>query len=522
MSIHGRFLSRESHNLNRIFRQLMYQDQSALHQHFEEALKFHRTGQVDKASFFYAKVLATDANHAVSQHHLSVLKFEQGDYAAALTLQNQLIEQHPNKAGYFNNRGNTLVRLGHFEDALKDFDQAIRLESYSAEFLVNRANAFAALDQSEPALADLTQAIALSPLLAMAYANRANVFHNASRHLQALADIDQALALEPGNSQFHYNKGNILVKLQRNKEATEQYQLACAFDEDFELAHLKWANLLMSMQALPEAAQVLQTAHARHPQSEACLVLLGEVHALLDEINIAKGYFDQAKTLNPLDEEVDYYAAANLGLPPPLKAPMVYVKKLFDGYAPHFETQLQQELAYASPAHLHTQWLRHAQAPIESALDLGCGTGLVAKSFKPDCRFIDGVDISAQMIKKSQATGLYRQLHMEEVHVFLKRNLQAYDLVVCADTLVYIGELDALFAGVRQALTSGGFFSFTVETTSSPSYALKQSKRYGHAIAYLELLAKQTGLQVVVIEGDMIRHEQPVPVQGFNLLLKKI
>jgi predicted TPR repeat methyltransferase len=51
---------------------------------------------------------------------------------------------------------------------------------------------------------------------------------------------------------------------------------------------------------------------------------------------------------------------------------------------------------------------------------------------------------------------------------------------------------------------------------------LKQSKRYGHAIAYLERLAKQTGLQVVAIEGDIIRHEQPVPVQGFNLLLKKI
>lgn len=499
----------------------MLQEQSALHQHFENALMFHRTGQVEKASFFYSKVLSTDANHTISQHHLSVLKYEQGDYATALALQNQLIEKHPHKAGYFNNRGNTLVRMGHLEDALKDFDQAIRLETQSSEFHVNRANAFIALDQFDSALADLNQAIALSPFLAMAYANRANVFHHTSRYLQALADIEHALTLEPGNPEFHYNKGNILVKLQRSNEAVEQYQLACAFDENFELAQLKWADLLMSMRALPEAAQVLQTAHTRNPQSEACLVLLGEAHALLGETNLAKAYFDQAKSLNPLDEEVDYYVAANLNLPPPLKAPTVYVKKLFDGYAPYFETQLQQELAYASPAHLHTQWVRHVQSPVLSALDLGCGTGLVAQSFKSNCSFIDGVDISAQMIKKAKATGLYRHLHLEEVHAFLQRNQQSYDLVICADTLIYIGELEALFAGVSQALMDGGFFSFTVESTSSSRYALKQTKRYGHAIGYLERLAKNTGLQVVAIEGDIIRHEQPEPIQGFNILLKK-
>jgi len=65
----------------------MLQEQSALHQNFANALMFHRTGQVEKASYFYSKVLSTDANHAISQHHLSVLKYEQGDYPTALALQ---------------------------------------------------------------------------------------------------------------------------------------------------------------------------------------------------------------------------------------------------------------------------------------------------------------------------------------------------------------------------------------------------------------------------------------------------
>ena len=499
----------------------MLSEQSLLSKHFEEALMLHRQGQIEEASFLYAQVLSVDAHHAISQHHLSVLKYEQGDYEAALALQHQLIENHPHKAGYLNNRGNTLVRLGQAAKALDDFDQAIHIDPQTAEFRVNRANALASLDQYEPAISDLDQAIDLSPGLGMAYANRANLFHSTARHAQALADIEQALSLEPDNPQFHYNKGNILATLRRSQEAANHYQRACETDPAFELAHLKWADLLMSMQALPDAVQVLQATLERLPQSEACLVLLGETHALMGETQVAENYFHQAKRLNPLDEEVDYYAAANLGLPPPLQAPVAYVKKLFDGYAPHFESQLQQELAYASPEHLRTQWLRHAQMAKVSALDLGCGTGLVAKSFGPFCSFIDGVDISAQMIKKSQATSMYRELHLEEVHSFLARQHQTYDLVVSADTLVYIGDLEGLFAGVAKALNPGGWFSFTVEATSSPRYALKQSKRFGHAIPYVEQMARQSDLQVLAIEGDIIRHEQPLPIKGFNLLLQK-
>lgn len=521
MSNYGRSQQYMTQNATTFIGHCMLTEQSTLNKHFEDALMFHRTGHVEKASFFYSQVLSADANHAVSQHHLSVLKYEQGDFEAALTLQNKLIDNHPNKAGYHNNRGNTLMRLGQAEQAMKDFDQAIQLEAHTAEFHVNRANALVALDHSELALTDLNQAIELTPSLAMAYANRANVLHNCSNHQQALADIDQALLLEPGNAQFHYNKGNILVRLRRSHEAATQYQQACELDAEFELAYLKWADLMMSMQALPQAAQVLQFTRERHPTSEACLVLLGEVHALLGETHLAQDYFAQAKSLNPLDEEVDYYAAANLGLPPPVQAPAVYVKKLFDGYAAHFEAQLLHELAYASPARLHTQWLRHANASKVSALDLGCGTGLVAKSFMPNCAYIDGVDISMQMIKKSQSSGLYRQLHLEEVHAFLQRNQQTYDVVVSADTLVYIGQLDTLFAGVRQALKLGGCFSFTIEATSASTFALKQSKRYGHAMAYIEYLAKRNGMQILAIESDIIRHEQPVPIQGFNLLLKK-
>ena len=113
--------------------------------------------------------------HEISQHHLSVLKFGLGHYKKALSLQNNLININPHKAGYYNNRGNTLLRLGDFQKAISDFNHAIELDPHKAEFLVNRSNALSCLDEYPEALFDLDEAIKVDANLAIAYANRANV-----------------------------------------------------------------------------------------------------------------------------------------------------------------------------------------------------------------------------------------------------------------------------------------------------------------------------------------------------------
>lgn len=494
---------------------------STVEESFSEALMFHRTGITSNAIFYYKKVLAIEPNHEISQHHLSVLKFGLGKYEEALKFQNNLINMNPRKAGYYNNRGNTLLRLGDVQKAIGDFNQAIEIDSHKAEFLVNRANALSYLDEFPEALFDLDEAIKIDPNLAIAYANRANV-HSSSKHFHdALIDIDQALELEPHNAQFHYNKGNILASLHRHQEAVVNYQISCDIDSNFEIAHLKWAHLVISLQSFPEAVRVLNKMLKQFPESLECLILLGEVHAQLGDTEEAQVYFKQAKNLFPHDEEVDYYAAANLGLAAPAKSPAAYIKRLFDSYAHNFDVELQQHLRYASPDHLKTQLVRHISKPIVTALDLGCGTGLVAKSLRSCFEFIDGVDISSEMIKKSESTKLYRQLHLTDIHSFLIKNQECYDLVMCADTLAYIGKLDEVFKGVSQILNIGGWFSFTVEATALPTFQLKQSKRYGHSISYLQHQAQQSQFDVVAIEGDVIRRENSEPINGFNVLLRK-
>jgi tetratricopeptide (TPR) repeat protein len=148
---------------------------SNVEESFSQALMFHRTGITSKAICYYKKVLAIEPAHEISQHHLSVLKFGLGHYKKALSLQNNLININPHKAGYYNNRGNTLLRLGDFQKAISDFNHAIELDPHKAEFLVNRSNALSCLDEYPEALFDLDEAIKVDANLAIAYANRANV-----------------------------------------------------------------------------------------------------------------------------------------------------------------------------------------------------------------------------------------------------------------------------------------------------------------------------------------------------------
>lgn len=67
-------------------------------------------------------------------------------------------------------------------------------------------------------------------------------------------------------------------------------------------------------------------------------------------------------------------------------------------------------------------------------MDVGCGTGLLGKPlYEMGYRHIDGVDLSAEMLEKAEASGFFRRLFEGvDIHQRLPEELQsAYDVAVC-------------------------------------------------------------------------------------------
>ena len=58
---------------------------------------------------------------------------------------------------------------------------------------------------------------------------------------------------------------------------------------------------------------------------------------------------------------------------------------------------------------LHETLIKHNYNQDTEILDLGCGTGLVVEHlYKLGYKNVDGIDISEEMLKLSEAKGVYR------------------------------------------------------------------------------------------------------------------
>lgn len=80
----------------------------------------------------------------------------------------------------------------HWDRAIADFDEAIRLKPDFVSTLNNRANTFYVKGQFGRAIADFDEAIRLNPKFAEAYGNRGNVYRKRGIIDQAIRDYDKA------------------------------------------------------------------------------------------------------------------------------------------------------------------------------------------------------------------------------------------------------------------------------------------------------------------------------------------
>ena len=265
------------------------------------------------------------------------------------------------------------------------------------------------------------------------------------------------------------------------------------------------------------AAEVLEQALERAPGWAAAWFALGEARERLGDRDGAAEAYRAAVRCDPADAQG---AAARLALigrgDPPTSLPAAYVARLFDQYAPRFEAHLTAALGYRAPA-LFAEALS-AAAPgrrFVSALDIGCGGGLMGEALRDRVGHLTGVDLSPAMIARARERGVYDALVADDAVAVLRRQPPAtFDLIVAADLLVYIGDLAPLFAAAATALTGDGLIAFSVETSEDDGFSLGASMRFAHSRAYVEATASAAGLRSLFVRAASIRREAGADAPG--------
>ena len=82
------------------------------------------------------------------------------------------------------------------------------------------------MERHEEAIADYDEAIRLKPDYAQAYYNRGNAKGRLERHEEAIADYDEAIRLKPDHAQAYYNRGAAKAALDLRDEARKDFEIA--------------------------------------------------------------------------------------------------------------------------------------------------------------------------------------------------------------------------------------------------------------------------------------------------------
>jgi predicted TPR repeat methyltransferase len=125
------------------------------------------------------------------------------------------------------------------------------------------------------------------------------------------------------------------------------------------------------------------------------------------------------------------------------------------------------------------------------------------------------------MVERTQALGVYDLVAQSDLSQYLQGTAQRYDLVLAADVFIYVGALEAVFAGVARVMEPGGVFCFSVESAEGQEMVLRDSLRYAHSRPYIEKLATQFGFGVSTVSQHPIREDQRVPVPGLYFWLTR-
>ncbi|WP_438753742.1 methyltransferase [Pararhizobium sp. O133] len=210
--------------------------------------------------------------------------------------------------------------------------------------------------------------------------------------------------------------------------------------------------------------------------------------------------------------------------------PSQHVERLFDDYADRFDVSLVDKLGYNVPETLTALLEEHiGEARIAHLVDLGCGTGLFGARIRARTDYLEGYDLSTNMLAKAADKHVYDHLGQADLFLppetsglFDAKATHRATLVSATDVFLYLGNLDSILVLVTELLSPGGIFAFSTEDAGdNGDVVLRPSLRYAHSRDYIRRRCAEFGLTVLADRETIIRNDGGKPLSGMLFLTRK-
>jgi predicted TPR repeat methyltransferase len=331
------------------------------------------------------------------------------------------------------------------------------------------------------ALAEFCAAFEVAPNDTVGRYNYAAALHAAGDHALSLELLDEGLLTSPDNFRLHYGRACSLQSTGLRDDARIAYMRAVELQADFADG---WY-----------AIGTLEQAEGHHAAAIEC--------------------YQKVVALQPENLSAQHMLDSLIGQQSS-QAPGEFAKILFDSYADHYEEHLTGTLEYRGPELVEGALLKCLGSRTGlRVLDLGCGTGLFGERIRSLADQLTGIDVSANMIAKTEERGDYDAVFVAELHDYLQTIVPgSFDVIVAIDVFIYLGSLSDVVVGCAKALDKNGLLAFSAEI-GAKGFQLDHSGRYTHSENYLSEQREQAGFESLSFTEETIRQESGEPCRAF-------
>jgi tetratricopeptide (TPR) repeat protein/predicted Ser/Thr protein kinase len=144
-------------------------------------------------------------------------------------------------------QANTFYDLQRYQDALSNYEKAVKIRPDYAEAWNGQGKALFKLKEYKAALTAYDKAIQLQPDYLEAWIGRGFVLKSLQRNQEAIASFDKALELDNKSPQVWNAKGEVLSNLKQYDEAIQAYEQAINLHKDNDEA---WYNKALALRNL--------------------------------------------------------------------------------------------------------------------------------------------------------------------------------------------------------------------------------------------------------------------------------
>ena len=170
--------------------------------------------------------LSEKNTNAISLFNQGNQALSEKKYEDAIKYYTEAIKINSNDSDVYNNRGNAYSGLKDYKEAIKDYDKAIKINPKLIEAYYNRGIAYFKLDEYGKAIKDYDKAIELNPNYSNAYNNRGVAYVKLGKYDKAIKDYTDAIELNSNNKVTYCNRGIVYYKLEKHDEAMDDFETA--------------------------------------------------------------------------------------------------------------------------------------------------------------------------------------------------------------------------------------------------------------------------------------------------------